>query len=364
MSEEFYARYSQDGKRKQFLKEHLKVVSCIAMNNAEKIGLADFGKYLGLLHDLGKYQNAFQKYLANGGKRGSVHHAPVGAIHIFEKIKELNIKKDRNLTFLAEVLALCITSHHTNLIDMLDISGSNKFEKRITKQDDINLKEAIDNVDLEIKTELKNIDFKILSKELKTIIDKISQEQKTIPKHFYLGMLAKYLLSCLIDADHTDSANFELQAKADLRQDNQYISWEMISKQLEKSLQELNVNNKSADNVKNVRKQISDNCLNAGRTFAKGCYKLEVPTGGGKTLASFRFAVEMAKQHKADRIIYAIPYTTIIEQNAETIRKIVEIDETYKGKIVLEHHSNLSHKNKTEEEIDLNEMYLKIGMLQ
>jgi CRISPR-associated endonuclease/helicase Cas3 len=169
-------------------------------------------------------------------------------------------------------------------------------------------------------------------------------------------MIARFLLSCLIDGDHTNSADFERGTKVK----NKPVNWNIISEKLEKEINRLNDENKSSENIKEIRRQISDDCARAGQTRRKGCYKLEVPTGGGKTLASFRFAVEMAKRHGADRIIYCIPFTTIIEQNASTIRKIVETDKSDKGEMVLEHHSNISQtSNYTKEEFNQTELYMQ-----
>jgi CRISPR-associated endonuclease/helicase Cas3 len=349
----YYARYSRDRNCKQFLKKHLKDVSCMTSTNASKIGLEIFGKYLGLSHDLGKYSKEFQNYINSNDKtkKGKIVHAKAGAKLFYKNIKDA----DKSSNFLKELLALCCMSHHTNLIDMLDLEGNDKFHESLDKQ----IFDFEDNIESEIKQALADIDVEQeqIRHELDTIIKKIEKGEESIPKHFYLGMLAKFVLSCLIDADHTNSADFELQKKADYCKKNKYISWETISERLEKHLKELNEKNESNGKVKSIRKQISDDCLKSGKLFEKGCYKLEVPTGGGKTLASFRFAVEMSKRHNLERIIYCIPYTTIIEQNAETIRKIVEIEEVDKGKVVLEHHSNLSQKDNMEQEaLDLNEI--------
>jgi len=72
-----------------------------------------------------------------------------------------------------------------------------------------------------------------------------------------------------------------------------------------------------------------------------GVFTLTVPTGGGKTLASLRFALHHANKHKLDRLIFIIPYTSIIDQNARVVRDILEVDKRDQGKFVLEHHSNL-----------------------
>ncbi|MDR0977678.1 MAG: CRISPR-associated helicase Cas3' [Endomicrobium sp.] len=353
MSEQnYYAHYSTDRKRKQLLKCHLKEVACLTSFNAAKIGLGKFGYCLGLIHDLGKYSKEFQNYIEKNDKsqKGKIPHAKAGARIIYREIDDT----DKNSRFLKELLELCCMSHHTNLIDMLDLDGENNFCKSLCKEIPI----FEENIETDIKSELDNLDIKEIQEELKEVIDKIKKEKESVPKHFYLGMLAKFLLSCLIDADHTNSADFELSEEAVCRQNNNYATWEYISGKLENHLKGLNGKNDSSERLRCIRKRISDDCLKAGESFEKGCYKLEVPTGGGKTLSSFRFAVEMAKRHKMERIIYCIPYTTIIEQNAEKIRKIVEDDKKYKWKIVLEHHSNLLQKEKDEndEEINLNEI--------
>ena len=91
-----------------------------------------------------------------------------------------------------------------------------------------------------------------------------------------------------------------------------------------------------------IRKEISTHCLHAARR-PKGLFTLTVPTGGGKTLASLRFALHHTKEHDIDRIIYVIPFTSIIDQNAQVVREILEPKECPEdsGKIVLEHHSNI-----------------------
>ncbi|MDR3049223.1 MAG: CRISPR-associated helicase Cas3' [Elusimicrobiota bacterium] len=355
----YYARisYDKDKKRKQFLKDHLKNVSTIVSDNASKIRLSNIGALLGLIHDLGKYSAAFQKHLLEDNDN-KVDHSTAGGQILHDKLQnnlDTNIKK-----FLVEIISLCSFSHHSGLIDMLDSSGEDNFHKRVNKSDEETHKnEILENIEPEIRDEIKNIKIDLLSKELQGICDNIKKSEcSEIYKRFAFGMLARFLLSCLIDADHTDSAN-AMNGYNAKSENNKPNDWRIISRKLEKHILDLNADDKSSGNVKDVRKTISDECLKAGQSFNKGCYKLEVPTGGGKTLASFRFAVEMAKRHKSDRIIYAIPYTTIIEQNAEVIRRIVETDKEEKGKIVLEHHSNLYQKNQTKEQIDLNEMLMQ-----
>ena len=93
--------------------------------------------------------------------------------------------------------------------------------------------------------------------------------------------------------------------------------------------------------IDHLRCDISNHCHNAA-SRDKGIYTLTVPTGGGKTLASLRFALHHAKKHKMDRVIYVIPFTSIIDQNAQVVRSILEPQGTEPSSVVLEHHSNLT----------------------
>ena len=95
------------------------------------------------------------------------------------------------------------------------------------------------------------------------------------------------------------------------------------------------------DPIDHLRRDISSHCRE-GASRGNGIYTLTVPTGGGKTLASLRFALHHAKMHGMDRVIYLIPFTSIIDQNAEVVRGILESQGTEPGSVVLEQHSNLT----------------------
>ncbi|MDR0820737.1 MAG: CRISPR-associated helicase Cas3' [Endomicrobium sp.] len=360
----FYAHLSKDNK-KQELNTHLIEVAEMSQKNASKIGMKNIGYCLGLLHDLGKYLELFQDYLSGERhdiSRGDIDHSTAGAQYFNEFIKAPMQEDDNKLkNFLSELIELCCVSHHSGLIDMIDIYGKNNFNKRLSKKyyykEVVSIEDVKKNIEKDIVDKINNVannDLLFEIEQIKNKIDKNSENE--IYRTFSYGMLARFLLSCLIDADYTNSADFERGIKVEKKD----VNWNIISEKLEKEINELNDKNKSSQDIKKIRKQISDDCATAGQTYQKGCYKLEVPTGGGKTLASFRFAVEMAKKHNADRIIYCIPFTTIIEQNADTIRKIVETDKPDKGEIVLEHHSNISQTfNDTEEEFNPTELYMQ-----
>jgi len=139
MGKEFYARVSKTGE-KQLLKDHLEAVAEMASKNADKIGLKITGEYIGLRHDNGKYQKDFQEYVLDKNKkskRGDIDHSTAGAQISRDFFIESAGECDKIKKFIAEIVPLCIASHHSGLIDMLDIEGENKFCKRMTKEEGV-----------------------------------------------------------------------------------------------------------------------------------------------------------------------------------------------------------------------------------
>ena len=149
-------------------------------------------------------------------------------------------------------------------------------------------------------------------------------------KEFYLGCLTRFLFSCLIDADRINSSDFEREAQKEVRHLTEKPDWQSAIDKLETHLASF----ENRYPIDEIRCKISDDCLKRA-TDSQGIYTLTVPTGGGKTLASLRYALHHAQKHNLDRIIYIIPYTSIIDQNAQAVREILGED------WVLEHHSNL-----------------------
>ncbi len=149
-------------------------------------------------------------------------------------------------------------------------------------------------------------------------------------KEFYLGCLTRFLFSCLIDADRINSSDFEREAQKEVRHLTEKPDWQMAIDQVEAKLAGF----QNRYPIDEIRRRISSDCLKRA-VDSQGIYTLTVPTGGGKTLASLRYALHHAQKHNLDRIIYIIPYTSIIDQNAQAVREILGED------WVLEHHSNL-----------------------
>jgi CRISPR-associated endonuclease/helicase Cas3 len=246
---------------------------------------------------------------------------------------------------MAQALALCIVSHHSGLIDCLERNGTqqtvDRFSKRIKKSEEkAHLREVQAKMDQVIhdRAEALFADpllLKSLAQAFKAIT-KANKHSKTTAC-FQQGLLVRFLFSCLVDSDRINSADFEKPWAAQQRLHSNYTPFSILSQRLEKELATFSHDSP----VNSVRRKISDACLLRANDN-KGIFTLSVPTGGGKTLASLRFALQHAQHHRLTRIFYIIPFTSIIEQNAAETRRILEPHGSNdRGKIVLEHHSNL-----------------------
>lgn len=359
---EYIAHVRKGDMERQFLKDHLLGVSDIAAQNASKIGLANIGEILGLLHDLGKYSQQFQNYICSGSGllnpdeedyleykefKGKIDHSTAGAQLIWEKLKVIGRNGQGELC--AQILCLCIVSHHSGLIDCLSEDGESKYFKRIEKTlDKTYLNECLKNVDEYIENKINEI---LTAKLVKSLFHRIQSMgifssnvnlELTKVDSFTLGFLTRFLFSCVVDADRLDSAEFEDPIRKKVRINRgKWFNW---STAIDRLKQKLNIFDTDGP-VNHIRQEISDICKNRAKD-KQGIYSLTVPTGGGKTLASLRYSLIHAKKYNLERIIYVIPYTSIIEQNAEEIRKILD-DESDKYSWVLENHSNLEPEKQT-----------------
>ena len=271
--------------------------------------------------------------------KGKIDHASAGAQVLFRYFSD---NGDVGLLTM-QMLSLAIASHHSGLIDCLAPDGGNTFTKRMEKADEkTRYKECILNLDSDIKHEIDALLsdallVNLLNEKLPLLAEEYDENDTRV---FKLGLLTRFLFSCLIDADRLNTADFEFPEEAKQRNHGNYETWSILIEKLENRLKEFQCKNI----VDKLRQDISNSCLQFS-SKPKGLYQLSVPTGGGKTLASLRFAINHAKEHKMDRVIYVIPYTSIIDQNAQTVREIFEEKSesgVYSNDIVLEHHSNLT----------------------
>lgn len=350
-----------DGK-KQLLEEHLLSVAKLAGFFARKIGLTSSGQIAGCSHDMGKYSGIFQQYLlsANGmieqdsdefidpvSSKGKIDHSTAGAQYLWNRLEKYKP--------FAQMMFLSVCSHHSGLIDCLTPDGENRFDERLKKK--VPLNESVSGMDEAVREKLDSLSDETLLKEwyekyksiLSTEKDFMNRHEnaKTVSAEynntafFKLGMLLRCFFSCLLDADRIDSAAFENEQYRQLRDRLGKPDWDKLIGRLEKALSDFPNDTK----IRKIRQKIADACLERSDS-PQGIYTLTVPTGGGKTLSSLRFALHHAKKHKLERIFFIIPYTSIIEQNARVVRDILENGEE-PGTVVLEHHSNIEPEKET-----------------
>lgn len=354
MKTEYIAHVRHGSDVKQSLATHLTETAAIAKILAAKLGLDLAGELLGLMHDFGKYSLKFQKYIYDatglinpdlddeestpGGSK--VDHSTAGAQWVYRRLAAMGQKESGVLC--GQMLGLCIASHHgAGLIDCLDDEGNVVWQKRFNKDDSLtHLSECLQNADESVLRQAEGLADKALLVQmlapLKAVLMLPEAQAGHQIKEFYLGCFTRFLFSCLIDADRINSADFERENQKEIRRLQEKPDWQAAIAKLEAKLAQF----ERRYPIDEIRRQIADDCLQRAAD-AQGIYTLTVPTGGGKTLASLRHALHHAQTHGLERIIYIIPYTSIIDQNAEAVRDILG-DEW-----VLEHHSNLDPEKQT-----------------
>lgn len=297
-----------DGERIQTIKEHLEGTAKLSGEFAEKFGKQDWGYCCGMLHDIGKYSIDFQKRIF-GENNYRVDHSTAGA--------RVCLEKGGKYSF----LEYCIAGHHAGLPNY----GNNYDESTDSTLSGRRLKKLSDYQAYQTEIEVPAINSMPI--DLK----------RTVNPDFSLSVFMRMIYSCLVDADFLDTEAFMKEGKQG-RNSGENI--EILFKKLENYISGW-LKNQDIDTVNGRRTEILKNCLEMGKT-EKGLFRLTVPTGGGKTVASLAFALRHALENKMDRIIYVIPYTSIIEQNAKVFRDILGEEN------VLENHCNVDYESSEE----------------
>ncbi len=334
----------------QTVEEHCRNAAEYACRSLDAVGLGATARLAGLIHDCGKYTDDFAVYItaaANGEalRRGSVNHTFAGVRLILGDIaSEYDSEKAR---FTAELIAIAAGAHH-GLFDCIDEHGDSGFDYRVGKEG-IKSEQAIDNFYKYCadKEELKRL-FEQSMEEVYNFaqtkilkMEGIKQEQAC----FYYGLLARLLLSAVIEGDRRDTAEFE-HGDFLAGQEVTAETWCALRDGMEQRVAKL----KADSEINRARAEISEICYEKGGE--KGSlYRLNVPTGGGKTIASLRFALNRAATSGKKRIIYVMPLLAIIEQNASVIREYIGDDS-----IILEHHSNVVQTENSADNLNPNEL--------
>lgn len=316
-----HVRKDEDGNwaKPHYLSDHIEKTSKIAEAFAAEFNSGLWGKAAGLAHDAGKGRQSWQKYLKieSGydeeahleGKSGKVPHA----IHGAELVEQLYGKG------IGRILAYCIAGHHAGLPDWSSAEGAGRASLQFQK------------------TQVKDVE------DIEAgIINNIRFAKPSLPpwrfaKGTDLALWIRMLYSSLVDADFLDTECYMDNEKALKR--GAYCSISELLDRFKRFSKQMDMESE-ATKVNVIRRNIRTKCVQASKE-EQGVFSLSVPTGGGKTLSSLAFALEHAKLHQLKRIIYVIPYTSIIEQNADVIRSAVGEDQ------VVEHHSNLEEDDVT-----------------
>ncbi len=291
---DYYAHVSEDGFRRQTVAEHLTGTAALCRSFAGVFGAEAEGELMGLAHDIGKCTDGFQKRLMEDGP--VVDHATAGAVACAR--------------LLHTCAAACVAGHHSGLPDLgnprTDRAGDATLYGR--------LKKGLEEKYLECCGESGAALPQIPPETPKRDLWKVS-------------FRTRMLYSCLVDADFLDTERFMNGERGR----GGYDDLPTLLKRLEDYIAPWQ-NPKTELN--RLRCKMLNACMEAG-SKPKGIYTLTVPTGGGKTIASLAFALRHAVAHGMQRVIYVIPYTSIIEQNAEVFRSVLG------GGNVLEHHSGV-----------------------
>ncbi|MGI4788291.1 MAG: CRISPR-associated helicase Cas3' [Janthinobacterium lividum] len=313
-----------DPKKWQSMTEHTNNVASLAESFAQPFGAMEMARWVAWLHDVGKYSEDFQKYLrqCDAAKHGAATMPRPGSAE--HKVAGTRLALDLLPTGLREIAAACVLGHH---------GGLNAFGKMLEAIAATEEKVSVQNE----AAKRARADFPALNGVLPMQMPEVAGA--TIWER---EMFIRFLFSCLVDADGLDTERHSSPEKADLRQTRTLAdvgpSW---LKALIAS-QELLQAEASLTRVNEVRREVYDACRTAAK-LSPGLFSLTVPTGGGKTRSSLAFALEHALVFNRSRIIYAIPYTSIIDQTAAEFRKVLGEDS------VLEHHSAMEDRTERKE---------------
>ncbi len=288
------------------LEEHLHGVATLAETFAAAFDADDWAKLAGLWHDLGKYRPAFQRYIRSASgydahieAPNKVDHSTAGALYAIKRMGGLG-----------RILAYLIAGHHAGLPDWQSAEAPVSSLINRLQQPDL-LAEAL----------AQPLPADILDAPPPT----------SNPGQRDLALWIRLLFSCLVDADFLDTEQFMAPEKAALR--SRYSTLDELEPRFDAHMTALAA--QADDTPVNQSRAAVLACCREAAFQSPGLFSLTVPTGGGKTLASLAFALKHARLHDHRRIIYVIPYTSIIEQTADVFRRVFGDD------AVLEHHSNL-----------------------
>lgn len=317
---EYLAHINEKGET-QTLLQHLTGTAALASGFAASFEASEDAFLAGMLHDIGKFSLEFQHHLYGAP---SVDHSTAGAQEAYK-------------TFQNFPVTFAVAGHHTGIPDcgnQYDSADMSTLYGRLKKQ-------------------LPSYD------EWRDYVPALSHSSSALlgssPDGLTISFYIRMLYSCLVDADYLDTEQF-MQGENSLRHCLHSLEelLPMVRRQADIYLHPTPSDlSETSALVHNVRNQVLQSCLEAGRSKSTGLFSLTVPTGGGKTFASLAFAMEHAVKHHMEHIIYVIPYTSIIEQTANTFADILGADN------VLAHYSGADYQCADESKLT-EEQYRKL----
>lgn len=330
-----------DGKE-QTLSSHCRNVAALCSRGAEIVGLSKLAELIGLTHDMGKATDEFADYLRaalrDDKAKSPHHHAPTGAIYAYRRwfMRENASACERAA---AQIAMLCILGHHAGLTDCLDVKGKSTLLKNMKDEAvPVHADEAIawflQNIADEAELDAL---FESACRELSALFHDL--DKPSADTEIALGLISRLMLSALVDADRWDSACFEYD-------ENPFEAasapdWNALLNTFERFRR---THLSGEGEINRIRADISDLCWEKAASDT-GVVTLSVPTGGGKTFSSLRYALRHAALNGQRRLFYIIPYNTILDQNARDIREALA---EYPS--ILEHHSNVVIESEDEQD--------------
>lgn len=301
-----------DKARWEPLREHLECVAQRGALFAQPFGLAMLARAAGLLHDIGKASAAYQAYISSEVSQKGPDHSTAGAREAVTLYGQQ----------LGRLLAFVIAGHHAGLANAVKgryEDGPSVLLARLDKE----------HYPLECYEQWKTLALSL--PERKQLLPGNSLKEKSDYPGFYQYFLTRMLFSCLVDADFLETERFYAQAEG---LPPPARGGELSARHVE-AIRAYMASRRTTDTPLNImRAEILDHAIKKAEE-KPGLFTLTVPTGGGKTLTSLSFALEHALRHGLQRVIYVIPYTSIIEQTAQVFREALSLPED-----ILEHHSN------------------------
>ena len=302
----FVAHIRENDGAEQLVEEHLNETAALAKTFGHRFDNGDAAWLCGLFHDIGKYSEAFQKRIYRESCR-RVDHSTAGAKELHDRYANMG-----------RMLAYCVAGHHTGLPD----GGS--------------LACTPDDAALSGRLKQKLEPYTHFTEYI-ALPDTSTLSASIIPMGnmgFSVAFYIRMLFSCLVDADFLDTERF-------MSGRTREITYETIKALNQKLNRKIEAFSNPSRDIDIKRTQILNSCIGKSE-WDRGLYTLTVPTGGGKTITSMAFALKHALYHGMDRVIYVIPYNSIIEQNAAAFKKI------FGEQNILEHHSGICYDEEDE----------------